>query len=411
MAAGISRQKRPRVHDQPISGYQAMSHTPYTVESATSLEQVYCLQQDWDRVSASAGSPNVFTTFDWYAAWYRHLADRAGAKRLQPYVLTLKRDGIICGIAPLTRAVVSRFGIRLRRLQFAGREHEWDYNDLVTGDDLDGKVEALAKHLSLTKRDWELVDLMDVRDTDNFSAHIQSAVERAGLRCALFPAEERCPYMPIDGSWEQMLNRRSSATRHSFRNRQSKLRKIAGEGLRLRILDAPHTEPGLLERMIALEAQKRSGGVLSVPFLGRHVEVFESVFSRLGAKGWLCVALLEREDRLLSWHLLFRCGGKLWGYMTAYDHEFGRLSPGSMLIPEIVDYGFAHGVTEYDFLAGEEPYKMQWAKSFHQRYRVLIWHGGWKSRLYATLFQRLSIPHVERSKKKEPQGSAPSDPN
>jgi CelD/BcsL family acetyltransferase involved in cellulose biosynthesis len=363
----------------------------YTVEAITHESALCGLERDWDHVSATSSTPNAFATYDWYTAWYRHLAERTGAGRLNPYVLTIKHDHRIRGIAPLTRAVTTQLGVRLRRLQFAGRDHEWDYNDLVTGDDPNEQIDAVAQYLIRTQNDWELADLMDVRNGDGEVNRIEDAMKRAGLRCVRLPVDERCPYMPIDGSWEQMLNRRSSSTRHSLRNRQSKLRRIVGDGLRVRVLDAPHTEPGLLERMIALEAQKRSGGVLSVPFVGPRADVFEHVMKTMGPKGWLCVGLLEWGERLLSWHLLFRCGNKLWGYLTAYDHEFAKLSPGGMLMPAIVDYGFERSYTEYDFLSGEETYKMQWATGFHERARILIWNRRWKSRLYATAFQRLRV--------------------
>ncbi|MGB7547414.1 MAG: GNAT family N-acetyltransferase [Terracidiphilus sp.] len=262
-------------------------------------------------------------------------------------------------------------------------EQEWDYNDLVLGDDVAGQTEAVMDFLSHSAKKWDLIDLRDLRDAGNAITHIESALKRAGLPYRLLREEERCPFMPIDGPWSEILGRRSSATRHTFRNRQSRLNKMTGEGLRVRILDDPHKEPGLLEKMIALEAQKHVGGKPSPPFLGVHSEVFASLFDSLGPKGWLCVAMMELDDRLLAWHLLFRCGGKLWGYLTAYDHDFSHLSPGSMLVPAIVDYGFAHGYTEYDFLSGEEPYKMQWATGFHHTYRLLIWNRRWISRFRA----------------------------
>ena len=380
---GTDSEPAPSGHNSPRS--------PYTVDTITSEKDLFRIREDWDRLSISASQPNVFTTFDWYESWFRCFAKGDEMGRLRRNVFVLRRNGVVCGIAPLTCAEISKFGVRLRRLQFAGRNHEWDYNDLLVGGDLDGKTDALAEYLSRTMSDWDLLDLMNIRDTDNAAARIQSAVSCTGLHCILLPTEERCPYMPIDSGWDKMLSRRSSATRHSLRNREAKLRRITRDGLRVRILDEPHTEPHLLERMVALESQKRSGGLLSVPFLGDHTEVFESVLSGLGPKGWLRVALLEWGDRLLSWHLLFRCGNRLWGYMTAYDHEFGRLSPGGMLIPAIIDYGFAHGFTEYDFLSGEETYKMHWAKGFHQRSRILIWNDRLKSRAYsAYMSQRLT---------------------
>ena len=223
--------------------------------------------------------------------------------------------------------------MRLRRLQFIGRNHEWDYNDLVVGDDLDGKLASLAKHLSLTRGNWELVDLMDLRDTDDAPARIQNAVKHAGLSCVLLPSEGRCPYMPISGSWEEMLNERSSSSRQRFRKRLSRLNR-EGDSLRVRIVENPHQEPRLLDRMIALEAQKQVGGEQSRPFIGLHRDAFASIFERLGPGGWIRVALMELDERLLAYQLLFRCGKAIWGYLMAYDRDYARFSPAACWSPQ-----------------------------------------------------------------------------
>ena len=123
-------------------------------------------------------------------------------------VLVLRSDGSICDIVPLTRAEISIYGIRLRRPQFVGRNHEWDYNDLLVGENLEEKVDAVVKHLAQTPRDWELVDLIDVRDTNTSAECIQSMASKAGLSCALLPAKERCPYIRIDSGWDEMLSHR-----------------------------------------------------------------------------------------------------------------------------------------------------------------------------------------------------------
>ncbi len=369
-----------------------MSSSLYTVESITAEEGVSRLQRDWDRLSLASDFPSVFTTFDWFQAWYRRFAQTEGSGKLRPNILVLTRSEAVTGISPLIRTVASRFGFPvLRRLQFAARQHEWDYNDLVLGGDEAGQTGAVVEFLSRATKEWDLMDLRDLRDAGNAVTHIESALKRAGLPYLLLREEERCPYMPIDGPWSEIISRRSSSTRHTFHNRQSRLNKMSSEGLRVRILDNPHKEPGLLAKMVALEAQKHVGGKQSLPFLGAHSEVFASLFDSLGPKGWLCVAVMELDDRLLAWHLLFRCGGKIWGYLTAYDHDFSHLSPGSMLVPAIVDYGFSRGCTEYDFLSGEESYKLRLASGFHQTYRLLIWNRRWMSRLSAFAYLKLRV--------------------
>ena len=74
-------------------------------------------------------------TYGWFRAWLRHLTAEQGRERLQPYVLAIKHENSIVGIAPLVRRVVSRFGFRVRKLEFVGGHA--DYNDLLLSDNPD----------------------------------------------------------------------------------------------------------------------------------------------------------------------------------------------------------------------------------------------------------------------------------
>ena len=286
---------------------------------------------------------------------------------------------MVSGIVPLVGSVSSKFGLSLCRLHFASLDHEWDYNDLVMGDDIPGQTVALAQYLRREARAWDFIDLRDLRDTGESLARIESALKDAGLSYRVFPEEERCPFMPIEGSWQETIQNHSRYTRRALR----KFAEKAQEGFRIRVIEDPSREPDLLQRMIDLEAQKHVGGQPSIPFLGRHEAVFQSLFQTLGPKGWIAVVVLERDDALIASNFLYRCGKKLWGYLTAYDHAYADLSPGMVLIPAVIDYGFANGFNEFDFMNGEEPYKMRWATGFHQAYRLVIWNQRWKSRFRA----------------------------
>ena len=174
-----------------------------------------------------------------------------------------------------------------------------------------------------------------------------------------------------------------------------KFAERAQEGFKIRVIEDPSREPELLQRMIDLEAQKYVGGKLSIPFLGRYADVFQSLFHTLGPQGRILVVVLECDDQLVAWNLLYRCGSKLWGYLTAYDHAYSDLSPGMILIPAVIDYGHANGFDELDFLKGEEAYKLRWATDFHRTYRMVIWNRRWASRLHAYRGLR-GIPREQR---------------
>lgn len=354
-----------------------MLNTPYTVELVTTEDALGRIKRDWERLSRAADHPNVFTSYDWYNAWYAHFA-KERTPGLRRNVLILRRDGVVSGIVPLVASVSSKFGLSLCRLHFASHDHEWDYNDLVLGDDVLGQTAALAQYLRREARAWDLIDLCELRDTGAIP-HIEIALQEAGLSYRIYPEKVRCPYMPIECSWEETMPKHSRYTRRTFR----KFAERADEGFKLRIIEDPSREPELLQKMIAIEAQKHVGGELSVPFLGKYVEVFQSLFETLGPHGWISVAVLEREDQLIAWNFLYRCGRKLWGYLTAFDHAYSDLSPGMILIPAVIDYAFANGFDELDFLKGEEAYKMRWTTGFHRTYRMVIWNRRWTSRVHA----------------------------
>jgi CelD/BcsL family acetyltransferase involved in cellulose biosynthesis len=364
----------------------------YTIIRITSEDDLSVLEPEWNHLSESAASPNVFTTYGWFQAWNRHFTEEDRRGR-HPHVLVIRKGSAVVGISPLIIRRVSRFGISALKLEFVGSEA--DYNDLALGTDPVGQSEAVVEFLAQTQDQWDLVNLRDIRDTGNTMAQVEKALSRAGLTYRIIPEVERCPYLAIDAPWSEMLTRRSSSSRHVFRNQQSRLKRMVGEGLRVRIIENPLDEPGLLGKLIALETQKHVGGKLSPPLIGKYPELFQALFDTLGPRGWLYIALMELGDRPLAWRFGFRCGKKLWGYLTAYDHSFSNLSPGTMLIPAVIDYGLAHGCDEYDFLRGEESYKTRWSTGVHQSYWLRIWSRNWISRAHALVSLDLK-PAVNR---------------
>ena len=370
---------------EPGSGAPPSQASPlYSIARAATEQGLAALQADWNRLSETAGSPNVFTTFDWFRVWNQPFArqDRSGRRRLE--VLALRnKNGAIAGVSPLIHRETSRLGFVVRKVEFL--EIPADYNDFVLGDDPAGQSEAIVDFLVQTQEQWDLIDLRSLRETGNVKAQIESALSRTSLLYRILP-EAPCPYLPIDGPWSGMVRRLSRSARRTLRNQQYRLDRMSAEGLRIRIIDRPRDEAALLEKLIAVKSQKRVRGELIPPFVARYPEVFHSLFDTLGSRGWIYVALMELGGPPLAWQLGFRCGRILWDFSTAYDHSFARLSPGTMLVPAILDYGFSHGYSEYDFLRGEEAYEMRWSTGSHQTFRLLIWSRRWSSRARAFVY-------------------------
>ena len=368
----------------------------YSVEPITTGEGFSSLEPDWNRLSDSASSPNVFMTFDWFRAWNQRLTQEDRSGRRRPSVLVLKRDGAVAGISPLIHRTASQFGYAVRKLEFAGGHA--DYNDFVLGNDPPGQIDAIADFLTQTQDQWDLVDLRDLREAGNTLALIEGALSRAGLRYRVLRENGRCPYLPIDTGSATTMKKLSGHVRRTLRKRMERATAL---GLRTRIIESPHQELGLLDKLIAVEHQKHLHGKLSRPFIASYREVFQSLFDTLGPRGWVYIAFMEQGDRPVAWQVGFCCGKALWDYNKAYDHAFAQFAPGTILVSAVLDYGFSHGYEEYDFLRGEEPYKTVWSTGFHQPYRLLVWSGRWTARARAFVYLDLKTAAYRLFGKKE----------
>jgi CelD/BcsL family acetyltransferase involved in cellulose biosynthesis len=352
----------------------------YSIEPVTTEEGLFALKDDWNRLSEISEQPNVFMTFDWFRAWNQCFTQQDGGDR-RPNVLVLKRDGRVLGILPLIFRTASRLGLTVRKLEFA--ETLADYHDLILGNDPEEQSSALANYLAQTRDQWDVVELRDLRKLGNTVELIKDPLSRVGLRYRVLPERDSCPYLPISGDSAAQIGKLDGHVRRVLRMRMERAKAL---GLRVRIIENPQDEHGLLEKMIALEAQKHSEGKLVEPFIGKYHQVFQSLLNTLGPRRWVYVALMELGDQMVAWQLGFRCGKKLWDFSKAYDHTFSRFAPGTLLVPALLDYGFAQAYEEYDFLRGEESYKTVWSTGSHENFRLDIWNDRLISRTLAFVY-------------------------
>jgi CelD/BcsL family acetyltransferase involved in cellulose biosynthesis len=77
------------------------------------------------------------------------------------------------------------------------------------------------------------------------------------------------------------------------------------------------------------------------------------------AGGWLQLALLWVGDARAAVSLNFEHARRVWVYNSGMDPRFAALSPGRVLLGEVLRRAHAHGLSHLDFLRGDEAYKHQ----------------------------------------------------
>ena len=174
-----------------------------------------------------------------------------------------------------------------------------------------------------------------------------------GLSCSVEEID-RAPFVSLQGSFEEYLERLGKKERHELRR---KMRR-AGEllpGLAFRVTRTPGELANDLPSFVKLHRKSHPG---KEAFMDEAMaDFFREVAEGFLVSGRLRLAFLSTEGVDVASVFQFRTGGALLLYNSGYDPEHRAANPGLVLIARSIGMAIDEGCAEYDFLRGTERYK------------------------------------------------------
>ncbi|WP_327108461.1 GNAT family N-acetyltransferase [Nonomuraea glycinis] len=165
------------------------------------------------------------------------------------------------------------------------------------------------------------------------------------------------PYLDVTGGLAGYLGRASKSGKDNMGQARRRAAKAEREHGAVRFV-ADSADPEALARVIALKrAQYAATGARDYFAEPDRARLLESLLrTRDGSFGGM-LSTLHAGPRLLAAHFGLRAGGVLHWWFPVYDPEFARLSPGWILLRELVGAAPALGISRIDLGRGEDEYK------------------------------------------------------
>ncbi len=299
------------------------------------------LTQEWnalaDRVRAAP-----FLRPGWIDAWWRAF----GRGELE--IIVARRAGRLVGLAPLFRrhgAVRSTSNWHTPAFGFLSEDSETE--------------RALAEMTVAGTRRRATLSFLDAEGRT--VARCRAEGEAAGFR-VLVRTLERSPYLEIEGDWESYQGNLKGTFRRDLARR---LRRFHEEGrVSFEILDGTARLDELLAEGFDVEASSWKGPRGTAVAVGARTRLFYCDVARWAAnEGWLRLAFLRLDGRAIAFHYGLEERGVYYALKGGYDPCFSKFSPGSLLINFTLAHAFSTGLRRYEFLGGDEPYKLAWTRS------------------------------------------------
>ena len=311
------------------------------------------LQEEWDRLIPASPSDSPFLTWRWQRLWWETFGEGA-----EPLLLVFHQDGQPLGIAPLMR--------REDSLSFIGETDLFDYHDFIVPQ---GQEEAfyprMAEHLA--SEAWEEVVLRSLPQESPTLVHLPELARAQGWSCQI-DQEDVSPGTVLPNGWDDYLGGLSKKDRHELRR---KLRRLQGTaGVSYTVCSDPETVSEALGDFLDLMAQSRDEKRL---FLTAPRERFlRAMAQEMAEAGTLRLCFLEQDGQRMAAALCFDYHGQRFLYNSGFDHQYGNLSVGLLVKALSLQQAITEGLSYFDFLRGDEPYKYDLGGTDRLVYRMVL---------------------------------------
>ena len=316
------------------------------------IGQLQPLHADWQRLLSQTEGANFFQSLEWLTAYWRHFGDE---QQLRTFLV--EHNGEVIGIVPLT----------MRRVRLGTRVVGYPLDNWGTfygplGRPLEQILAAALAEL-LRNGGWDLLDLRWTRGEQ--AGPVAGALSSAGMD-ADDDAEESVSWVDLPSTWDEYWISLTSKHRNNVRRSERKLAELGNVvclhhrcGAKPDDVDPRWDLYEMCERVARLSWQSTSatGNTLTHPSVQEFLRDVHQEAARLG-----CVSmhLLELSGRPIAYAYNYLLQGRAFGLRAGYDPEFAQASPGSVLLPRMMQEGMRHGDTVFDLGEGASPYKRHW---------------------------------------------------
>ncbi len=295
----------------------------------------------WRRLLAASAFPSPFMSWAWQTAWAEAFGEAGGLTLLRV------RDGAgdLAGLFPL---VAQGDGL----LRIVGGVDVSDYLDVIACAGAEEEVwAALLQSRSASPATW---DLHAIRAASPTAALLPALAPAYGL-VATRELEERCPVIDLPSTWDGYLAGLGSKQRHELRRKMRRLERETPGAAAV----AHATADGVAARLGEFFALHRGSRAGKARFMDERMGgFFRAVIVGLAVRGMARLWTLDAGGRAIAAFVCVEWPGTVGVYNSGFDPGMAALSPGIVLLAHVIRDAIERGMTRFDFLRGEEPYKL-----------------------------------------------------
>jgi len=344
------------------------------VEIVKDFDRFLQWEDAWNSALLNSDTDSVFMRHEWFRCWWQ-----AFGENCEMFVVIIKENNKVLGIAPLMLRTIKRKGIPFKALTFISDALSPRCNIILT-DKYKETMKELVNILFNYSERYQFALLDNILEGAVATKELLGYFKNNRVN---FIREEAwdSPFIKMEVGWDNYF--KSLSSKHRYNLRRSK-RLISEEGqLKTECIKDKKLLGSALER--CFEISKRSWkGPLGTDLGGKETRArfFRELTKVGGTQDWVNIWFLGigTEDMAFEYQLLYK--GNVLLLASDYDLKYARFSPGEVLTSLYVEQLFKEKYEECDFSGTAYDYKLRWSNSVRKHIQLWIFNKRPSSKLF-----------------------------
>lgn len=300
----------------------------------------------WRELLARQSHTHVFATPEWNKVWWEEF--NAGKELI---VLEMRRGDDPVAIVPLYRKAEGNRSI----LRFVGGIDLTDYIGPIGAEEDHRQVaDSLVAWLQSTDLSWDEFDAHNMPVPFHFAEELVERADASGFDFRL-EQEETAALLRLPPTWDEYLAALDGKERHELKRKRRRVERDHPD-VRVRRATQETLEADL---KIFVDMHRGTEGMKGHFMRPDIATFFERVAHAFMPLGWLRLEFLEIGETAVATTFGFDLDKTLYLYNSAYEPDAARLSPGFILVSQLIEECIERSYDVFDFLRGPERYKYQ----------------------------------------------------
>ena len=341
----------------------------FSTQVIQTLDEFKAIAETWQSLLQDTQENNIALDHGWLLAWLTHFLPQ------QIFIVLVYDDQKkLVAAAPfqIQRTPSGLARRLLRRLQFIGTDPSvYDDIKIICTKTIDKSAvfQSIAKCLLDARLQWDILDLRYSSDKEGLVL-LESYLSH-GTHSHHMDSPMSIPILKLPETVEEYTQTKSKSFHKDLRRIYNRLgREYPEQEVTLSfLLASPETE----EKMAAFlqnhqDYWKEKGVKTETARFPELKSFYKSVHAHFQSSkerhGRFHFSVLSLGDIPLSYQFCYWQGRHYLGYLTHYNPDFKPYRPGILHIESLIHYVIEENAEAFEFGRGDEPYKLQWTKSF-----------------------------------------------